>query len=833
MIHVRNAARQLTRHPAVSIIIVVMLAVAIGGSTAIFSLFHELLLRPLPVPDPERLVNLDAPGPKPGSTSCGWAGDCQYVLSYPMFRDLEAGQRVFSGIAAHHDFDANLAHDGATVAGGGLLVSGGYFSTLNLSPALGRLIGPGDDARIGASPVVVLRYGFWRDQLGADENVLGRTLTVNGQPLEIIGVAPEGFDGTTIGFRPDVFVPLTLHELMRPTGRPETENRRAYWLYAFARLAPGVSVQEASASINVLYSGILNDVEAPLQIGLSSEDLERFRNRRLILEPGARGQSWVPEGTAQPFTLLLGVTALVLLIVCANVANLLLARGVARSGEMAIRASIGAARRHLVAQLLTEAGALAVIGGALSLPVAAATLQLVAAIAPPEAAGIDFELDRAAMLFGAGVALGTVLLFGSVPALRAARTDPGAAIKGRSAQAGAGRGLVRFRGTLATLEIGLSIVLLVLAGLFTQSLMNIGRIDLGLDVESVVTFTVSPRLNGYEPERVMGLFDRIEEALAAQPGVTSVGSSAVPLLTNSSRNPGLKVEGFDAPYGTNTNAAMNEVSPGFFATLSIPFVAGRGFTDADRLLAPRVAVVNESFVRKFGLGGNALGSRFGFDFPGSPAPDIEIVGVVRDTKYSKVKAPIPPQFFLPRLQSLGLGTLTYYVRGAVEPAVLMGTIRRVVAGIDPNLPVDDVATMQRHVRDNVFLDRFVSLSSASLAALATFLAAVGLYGVLAYNVAQRTRELSLRIALGAEPGRLRRMVLKQVGIMGLVGGTLGLAAALGLGRAAEALLYGVSGYDPRVLAAAAAVLAVVVLAASYLPARRASNVAPMEALRHE
>lgn len=833
MNHLRYAIRQLRRHSALSAVVVLMLAVAIGGTTAIFSIFHEVLQRPLPVPAPERLVNLDAPGPKPGSTSCSVAGDCHYVFSYPMFRDLEAEQRVFSGIAAHHDFDANLAHDGDTLAGRGLLVSGGYFGTLKLRPLLGRLIGPEDEPRLGESAVAVLSHDYWRNQFGADEGVIGRTLTVNGQPLTIIGVAPKGFAGTTFGLRPQVFVPLTLRWLMRPTARRDTEDRRTYWLYVFARLAPGVSMQQASAGINGLYGGILDDVEAPLQAGMSAEDLERFRQRRVLLEPGAHGQSFVPEGAAQPLTLLLGVTVLVLLIVCVNVANLLLARGVARTGEMAIRASIGAGRRHLATQLLLEAGVLAAIGGVLSLPVAAATLRLIVAIAPPEAAQGGFELSAPAMLFAAAAALGTVLLFGTAPALRAARTDPGAVVKSQAAQAAGGRAVVRFRGVLAAVQIGLSMVLLVLAGLFTQSLANIARIDLGMNVDSVVAFTVSPRLNGYAPERVMALFDGLEEALAAQPGVTSVGSSAVPLLTSSEWNAGLAVEGFDGPYGTNTNAAMSEVSAGLFRTLSIPLIAGRGFTEADRLDSPHVAIVNESFLRKFGLDDHALGTRFGFDYPGSPGPEFEIVGVMRDAKYSKVKDEMPPQFFLPRRQNDELGSMTYYVRGAVGPALLMGTIRRVVSSIDPNLPVSELSTLQRKVEDNVFLDRFVTLSSASLAALATLLAAVGLYGVLAYNVAQRTRELGLRLALGAEPRRLRAMVLKQVAVLALVGGALGLAAALALGRAAEALLFGLSAYDPLVLAASVGLLSVVVLAASYVPARRASSVAPMEALRYE
>jgi predicted permease len=480
---------------------------------------------------------------------------------------------------------------------------------------------------------------------------------------------------------------------------------------------------------------------------------------------------------------------------------------------------------------LADVGVIAIVGGIVSLPVAAATLRIIGAMLPEQlASAISIELHPAALWFAGGVSLCTVLLFGVAPAAQAARTDPGAGLKRAAARTVGSSGMMRVRNVLATTQIAFSTVLLVLGGLFALSLTNISRVDLGLDIESVVTFTISPRAIGQSPQRAQATFDSIEERLAAEPGVSGVGSSRVPLLASEGwTNVSSDFYGFENPPDIDRPIGINAVSSGFLGTFSIPVLFGRDFRASDTRESPRVAVVNESFVRLFGLGDTALGERFDI---GSRRQNIEIVGVIADTKYSGVTDDIPPTVFLPRQQEDNLEGLTYYVR-AFDSGALMRVIPRVVSEIDSTLPVTTLRTMEKQAQNNVYRERLIATLSASFAGLAALLTAIGLYGVLAYNVAQRTRELGLRQALGAEPGSLRALVLKQVGLMAAIGTSIGLVAAVGLGRLAQALLFGLSGNDPIVLVATVAAISLVVLAASYGPARRASNIAPMEALRHE
>jgi predicted permease len=828
MSDLRIALRQLSRRPGFSATVILMLAIGIGATTAIYTLFHEVLVRPLRVDEPERLVNLAAPGPKWGGTSCNDAGSCDEIFSYPMFRDLQARQAAFAGIAAHRQFDADFVYDEHRLAGSGLLVSGSYFSVLNLRPALGRLLGAQDDVEVGQSSVAVLSHEYWRSVFASDPAVSGRTIVVNGRALTIVGVAPEGFTGTTPGNRPQVFVPITMRWAMEPTRARDDENRRSYWVYLFARLKPGNSLEQADAAINALYSSILNEVEAPLQTDVSAEQLDRFRRKRITLAAGTHGQSAIADAAATPLTLLLGVTALVLLIVCVNIANLLLLRGAARAGEMAIRASLGAGPSRLGAQLVVEVSLLALAGGLASLPVAHAVFAALTGLLPASlAGGFAVDLGPAAALVAGAAALVTLIAFGVVPALHAARTDAGTVIKSQALRSVSTRGAARLRNVLATVQIAFSAMLLVLAGLFAKSLGNVQSVELGLDTEALVTFTLSPRRSGYAVEQATQTFDRIEQELASQPGVTSVASSRILLLDGRRWSAGpLTIDGIEREPVTDT--IVNAVGPGFFRTLSIPLLRGRDFTAADTASTVQVAIVNESFVRRAGLGADALGKRIRVG-----RNTFEIVGVTADTAQTNVKDDIVPQFFLSRHQFTNLDAASFYVRGTIDEAALLELAPRAVAAVDPNLAVGRLATVRALVDDNVYLDRLVTLLATAFALLATLLAAIGLYGVISYNIRQRTREIGLRLALGAEPARLRTMVLRQVGVIALLGLPIGLTGALLVGRAAQALLFGLTAYDPTVLVGAVAILGAVVLAAGVVPARRAARVPPMEALRHD
>ena len=818
------------RSPFVSVVAILSLALGIGANAAIYSLFNQLLLRPLPVQQPDRLVNLSAPGPKPGSQSCSQAGDCETVFSYAMFRDLQHADMPFTGIAAHRAFGANLSYHGATVSTDGMLVSGSYFPVLGVQPALGRLLGPEDDRKVGESLVTVLSYAYWQTRFGQNANVLNDTIIVNGHSLTIVGVAPRGFDGTTLGVFPKIFVPITLRGEMEP-GFKDFDNRQTYWAYVFARLKPAVSIEQARTAANAPYHSIINQVEAPLQKGMSDPTMVRFKARTLGVEPGARGQSSMDKEARAPLTLLMGITIFVLVIACANIANLLLARAAARGGEMAVRISIGASRWHLVRQLLTESLVLAVLGGLAGLLVARWTLDLMQTIQPDPSQSLVFAMDSSVVVFTAALAVGTGLLFGLFPALHSTRPDLVPLLKGQAGQTHGAKSAARFRTSLATAQIAMSMALLVGAGLFARSLYNISRTELGLKIDHLVTFGISPELNAYNSERSKGLFLRVEDRLKATPGVTAVTVSLVPALGGSNWGTDVAVEGVKKTPDSDNNVRFNEVGADYFRSMGIPLMAGREFSRADRLDAPKVAIVNQTFAKKFNMGHDVVGKHLGTN--PDDRLDTEIVGVVQDAKYSQVKGEIPPLFFRPYAQDDGIGAASFYVRTSLDEAAILTTIPRVIAEFDPNLPVENLRTMTEQVRNNVAPDRFISVLSTAFACLATLLAAVGLYGVLAYTVAQRTREIGLRMALGAEPSRVRGMVLRQVGLMTLVGGTIGLVASVWLGTLAGSLLYELKGYDPLVLVFSAVALTIVALGAGFIPARRASLIEPMRALRWE
>jgi putative ABC transport system permease protein len=831
MPNLRLALRTLFKTPFVTTIAVLSLALGIGANTAIFSLFDEVLRRPLPVSHPERLVNLSSTGPQNRFQNCNQAGPCEATFSYPMFKDLERANTAFVGIAGHHLMEASIASHNQTLNGHAMLVSGSYFPLLGIQPALGRLLTPQDDQDVGANSAVVLGYGYWQTKLGADSSVVGRQVIVNGQSFTVLGVAPRDFNGTTPGTMPDVYVPFTMAASIG-FGDAQYTDRRDAWIYLFARLKPGASIAGAERAVNAVYHPIVADVEAPLQEGVSPQTMAQFKAKQVRLEDGRRGQSNLQSVARTPLLLLFATTGIVLLIACANIANLLLVRGANRRLEMTVRLSLGATRKQLVSQLLTESVLLAAIGGTISFLVATTTLGAFRAFVPPESKwSLPFALNGGALRFAAGLSIATGFVFGLFPALQSTRSELITGIRAGTGKHSGTRAASRFRNGLVTVQIALSMTLLFVAGLFLESLRNVTRVDLGVKVDHVVTFAVAPERNGYSPRRSRTLFDRLDQSLFGLPGVTGVTTASVPLVGDFNRSRPVAVEGFTNTTDTDVISKYNRVGPRFFKVLGMTILAGRDFTLSDESGTQKVAIVNETFAKKFGLGRGAVGKFMSMRM--GDTSELLIVGLARDAKYSEVKDQVPPVFFLAQRQDTTLGSTYFYVRTSDDPVRLFPTVRSVVAQLDPNLPVQDLKTLPQQVKENVFLDRTIGVLSTSFAALATLLAAIGLYGVLAYSIAQRTREIGVRIALGADPLRVQSMVLRQVGTMTLIGGLVGVGGAVALGRVAQSLLFEIKGYDPLVMAASAAALAVVALGAGYIPALRASKVDPVSALRCE
>jgi len=825
---VRYALHGFALRPMFAVVVVLTLAIGIGVNVAVFSLFDRIMLRELNVENPRELVKLvsrEVDGPT--NRIVNPQGPGEETFSYPMFRDLERAGAEYVELAASRMIQASLGRDGGSTVGSAVLVSGGFFAALGVGPELGRVLGEPDIAD-GPAAAVVLSYEYWQTAYSADPGVVGQTLAVGGHPLTIVGVAPRGFVGTTPGSRPDVFAPLTLEWLR--WRMPLNEDRLFYYAYVFGRLQPGVSIERAQDALNAAHRALVADVDAPLAAARARGefDPEAFRATSLSLASAARGQTWAPTFARTPLAIFFAATATILLIGCVNLANLMFARGSARLGEIAVRASLGAARSRLVALLSVEALLLAGLAATASLAVAYGVLRAIEALEPPGLGAGGVDLDWRAVAAALAIGVLATLVFALLPIAKLVATDPVRALQGGSARLFGGKNLGRFRFALATSQIALSMLLLVLAALFTHSLANVARVDLGLRTESIVTFTLQPSLNGYTGERQAQLVDAIERELAAEPGVTNVSTAAVPLLNSSSWSTSVVVEGFVPIEDVNANRVGTE----FFTTVGIPLLAGRDFTEADTFGRPLVAIVNEAFATRFGLGADPVGKRLGFDSDGPL--DVEIVGLVRDAAYSHVKEEFPAQLMTPRRQTRDSGFgATFYVRTERPPETLLAAIPHVVARVDSNVPVMEPRTFDSQVRRSVRTDWLLVTLSGTLAVVATLLAALGLYGVLSYMVAQRTREIGLRLALGAEPAGVRKMVMTQVGWMAGIGMPLGAVAALVIGNLAASFLFGLTPTDPRAIVAAFILLAVAVFAASYWPARRASRVDPVVALRAE
>jgi predicted permease len=827
---IRLTIRSLVRTPLFTLTAIASLALGIGANTAIFSMMDRVLLRTLPVKDPHELVFLYDLGPRQGSVSSDETGS---PFSYPAFREMQAQQTAFTGLAGSRGVAANLSYKGAAVSGTGLLVSGNYFQLLGVSSAIGRVLGEEDDRMPGAHPVVVLAHAYWRSRFGANPSVLNETLVINGHAMTIVGVSQAGFVSEKPGSAPEVFIPIAMKREMTPDW-DGLKDRKDYWVTLFGRLKPGTTIEQANTAMQPVWRQQLEQDVAKLGRP-SPEFLQRFKAKPLVLKAGTYGRGAFRDQSRAPLLLLGGMTLLVLLIACANVANLQLARAAARTREIAVRLAIGASRGRLVRQLLVESWLIAAAGAALGLAVAHWTIRGILAVAPPSSVGagvFSARIDARMLLCALALAAVTGLVFGLVPALQASKAQLTAAMREQGGQATASRSAGRFRTGLVTLQTAVALLLLISAGLFAKTLLNLSRIDLGIRTDHLVTFSTAPRLNGYNDEQVKQFYQRALERFAAIPGVTLASAARVPAITGSASSGNLTIEGYTPATDDDADSHMNTIAPGYFRTMGIPLVAGREVTDADTSAAPKVAIVNESFVRHFVGGRDPIGVRMARG-GGDVKLDITIVGVVKDAKYSDMRETPPRVYYTPYAQTLPQTAMYFYVRTAIPPDQVFEPIRRAVAELDPNLPIRNMRTMEAQLDINMGSERMLSMLTGTFAALATLLAALGLYGVLAFNVARRTREIGIRMALGAHPGHVRRLIVRDVAIMIGVGGVVGVAAAAGLGTYVESVLYQMKPWDPVIYGTATAVVGAVAVAAAYIPARRATTVDPVVALRYE
>ena len=822
----RFAGRMLAKNPGFSAVIVLTLALGIGANTAIFSLMDQVLLRPLPVRAPQELVLLEGEGIFTGDS------EDRPTFSYPMYLALrDGGGAAFQGLVARYEAETTMGWRGRTERVSTEAVSGNYFAELGLTPALGRALTPDDDRTPGAHPVVMLGHAFWTRRFAGNRDLLGKTLAVNGQPMTVIGVAPAGFEGLEVGRAADLFVPITMRRTLTPTRDASVFEWRSRWLKLVGRLGPGVDARRAKAAIDVVYRQALHE-DVKTLAHYPPERREQFLAKQIELRPGTGGFSQLRADVTAPLVVLMGMVGLVLLIACGNVANLLMARATARQKEVAIRLSLGAGRGRLVRQLLVESLVLSLLGAAAGVFVAAWTGDLLLRALPFDDAArvLSAEPDLRVGLFTLAVGVLTGLVFGLAPALQLTRPAVAHTLKDEAASVVGGSG-GRLRRGLVVAQVALSLLLLVGAGLFARSLQNLRALDPGFQADRLVSFSVNPSLSGYDGARVQAFAVRVQEELAALPGVTSAAHSTGRLMTNSAWRRTVKVEGKERRDGEDWSPQNSLIGPGFFDTVGVPLLAGRDFTRSDTAGSQRVAIVNEAFARFFYDGANPVGRRFGFGR--DEGYGIEIVGLVKDTKVNNLRDEVPRYVYIPMAQQEGVSAYSFYVRTAMPEAAVIPAVRQAMQRVDAQIPVYELETMEAQIGESLFAERMVAALSAAFGLLATLLAAVGLYGVMSYSVARRTREIGIRLALGAPRERVLRMVLREVGTLGAWGLGLGLPLAVGLARLVASQLFGLPPHDPLTLACATALIAGVTLLAGLVPARRAMRVDPMLALRYE
>ncbi len=837
------ALRTLRRSRGFAVVAALTLALGIGANTAIFTLLDQVLLRLLPVKDPRQLVLLTTRGKHYGNN---WGGN---AISYPMYRDFQDHNEVFSGMFCRFPQPVSMTYGGQAERTLGELVSGTYFGVLSVGTVLGRPIGPEDVRVPDGHPVVVLSYDYWKRRFGGDPQIIGKTLLVNNYQMAVIGVAQPGFDGVELGASSKIFIPVMMEKEIIIGPMKFLTDRRSRWVNAFGRLKPGVTEEKAKASLQpFMHSMLEQEVKEAAFRNASAYDRKEFLKSWIDVLPGSQGRASLRRELSTPLWVLMATTGMVLLIACANIANLLLARATGRQKEIAVRLAMGATRGRIVGQLLIETLSLSALGGILGLALAFwADKALMALYLPSDSGNLKISTapDLRILLFTLAVTVATGLVFGLAPALQSTRPDVGRTLKDQAgAVVGGGHG--RLRNALVVTQVALSLLLLIGAGLFLRSLKNLSNLGPGFPAERLVAFNIDPSLNGYTPQRLNGFYQQLTDSLGTIPGVKSVSVASMRIMEDNEWDSGMTAEGY-APTKPDDHpqSYMNQIGPGYFATLGVPIIAGRDFRLTDNRVVkranatddfdttPTTIIINEKLAKRFFAGRNPVGMHLGFGTdPGTPT-DMEIIGVVKDIKYTNLRDEIPIQAYVPYMNSPYLGGMTIYARTLGEPDQLMASIRAKVREMDANLPIYAMRSMEAQISNSLSTERMIASLSTVFGFVATVLAIIGLYGVMSYSVAQRTREIGIRMALGAEQGKVISMVMREVLTLIAIGVGVGVPAALLLTRVVKSQLYGLEAHDPWTLGLATGLLAMVACAAGYIPALRASRVDPMKALRYE
>jgi predicted permease len=706
-----------------------------------------------------------------------------------------------------------------------MFVSGGYFPALGLKPAIGRLIGPEDDKDGGEANVVVLGYDYWQNYFGGDPDIVDKSMTVAGQLMTIVGVAPHGFSGTTLGVPARIFVPIALNSV---------EARTYYWLYIFGRLRPGVTREQAAVAINAQYRNILHEYDVPATAKVTGADspiMEQFRTKMLTLKPGSRGQSTVSESNRKILTTRMVSALLLLIIACANVTNLFVARGIARAGEIALRSSLGATRGQIIRQLLTESFIFVIIAGAAGILAGHWILRFLVSMYPPRIAALfSLSMNETALLFAVLLTFATGIITGLFPAIHSTRSDVTPLLKEQAGQTTGSKSAARVRTALIIAQIALSLTMLVVSGFFAKNIYALNNTDLGMKIDNIVTFSVSPSQNGYSPQQVTQFFERMEEELAVIPGVAGVTSSRNPMLRGSSSDTNVNAEGAISELGQNTRVDM--VGANYMRTFSIPLVSGRDFTSEDIYgTGQKTVIVNEAFVELFNLGRDAVGKHVAAPYNGNL--DYQIVGIAKNARNIHVMVQPQPFIFFPHTKYGSSGYMIFYVKTALPVNSVIPQIRDLVSRMDPTLPIQDLTTMTQTMRESTFSARFQFTLAIAGASIASLLTAVGLYGIFAYNVKLRRREIGLRAALGATRVKLCFMFLRNAALITVTGCLISLALSIFAGRQIASMLYKFEGFDKGVFFGAAVLLFIIMMLAVLIPVRRAVMTEPSESMRDE